>query len=72
LERDCINGRAIKRNEDVVLDIKGDLIVKEGRELKFLIESDRKVGVDSGVLVKDLELFELDSQPFGFLHELLT
>ncbi len=72
LEGDCINVRAIEGNEDVIFDIKSDLVVKEGREVEFFIESDRKVGVDSGVLVKDLELFELDSQPCGLLHELLT
>jgi hypothetical protein len=72
LEGDCINGRAIERNEDVIFEVKSDLVIKEGREVKFLIESDRKVSVDSGILVKDLELFELDSQPCSFLHELLT
>lgn len=56
----------------MIFDVKSDLVVKEGREVKFFIESDRKVGVDSGILVKDLELFELDSQPCGLLHELLT
>ncbi len=45
----------------MIFEVKSDLVVKEGREVKLLIESDRKVSVDSGILVKYLEWFELDS-----------